>query len=114
VTWNALGASQAILTTLITESLELPLLLKSIVPFVIPVPDFTLILRFPAGLAKKPEREIVPVELAGLVKIPDAIGVVPSQRTTRKTPNAEASEQLTDPAANHVPVDPCATLGPSL
>src|SRR6266446_8325621 len=92
-------------------SFELPVALKRIFPVVFEE-SRQEILRLPAGDVMTPERARLIKKVAVSPTAVDEIIVVPSHNL-QKIFAATVSCAVTVPDANHVPVVPCATLGPS-
>ncbi len=93
-------------------SLELPEPLKMMTP-VVAVMSLQSIRRFPAGVAKKPERLIEFIKLVPpLFTAPaEEMTVVPSHNLQSNWALAAVSLKVTVPETHHVPDAPCATLG---
>ena len=92
--------------------MDRPELLKRIFPVV--NPSFTEMRKFPAGVARNPDREeVIGVFAPSVVQVDDAISVVPSHSFALNVDAAAVSLTVTVPLANQMPTLPCATLGPS-
>src|SRR6267142_3956732 len=102
-----------ILIAVMVLSFELPVKLN-FMTLVVAVSHRHEIFMLEAGAVRKPDREIV-VKLPALklTPRPESMTVVPSHNLHKIRLAAAVSPTVTLPLANHVPDEPCATLGPS-